>query len=1364
MRRVVLAALLFVTFAGNLSAATFDRVDEARIVGRAELIVVATVESASARRHEGAVVTDYKLRVDDVVRGHAPGETLTVTELGGTADHLIMYIAGSAVYEPGTKVVAALKRRADGSYFTAFMANGVFRFRKNADGREIAVRSEDETEVAVPANELLDFARGLTSVAPQRVPIDRGSERFQPRAEGLASDYTAGGGSPSKPIRWPGCHNNCVIEFLISGPQTGVPDFPDGLGDAMGAWTGDPTSFVKLEVGGFTAATSVTADGQNMALFDNNSASPINACDGAIACGIAWANDNVSHNFDGVSFYNVIEADILFRPGAFSQNSFAAILAHEFGHGLALRHANVNNRTPFSTNAIMASPTPTNQGATLRAWDIEAMAEVYGAGVVCAPPAITGVTGGGVVQYGNRVNLVATVTGSTPITHQWYEGNAGDTSNPVGTNSNGLQTPNIIVEKKYWLKVTNECGTASSNTITVTPTECNKPQISTQPQSQRVDPNTSVTLTAASTGTTPLTYAWYEGNRGDTSKKVGSNSSSYKTPNLAATTTYWVRVSNACGQDDSAPAVITVGSQCVAPNIALQPVGGEITVGNKASLHVAAAGDAPITFQWYEGDAPDQTKPVAGATSALYEPGPFTTAGTFKYWAKATNSCGSANSNTATVVVTCGATPGAPTIAAPPIAPNALGYSVSWSGNLAVTPSFEVQEANNPDFIGAKTINVSNALQVAIPAHSEITSETRFYYRVRGIAACNQQPTPFSNATNTLVTVPLPANSTDFVIVLPEGTTQSFVQNYLVPGFGETATNTDSFSITADSPFITVFPASGALSAGGTTVQITINPGALSVGSTTGTISVVRVNGTAGRIGVNGSTTTSVPFNISLVTPVTPAPRNTTPPPGTLLIPAIAHADGIGTRFQSDIRIANAANESITYELSFTPSASDGTSTGKKTTMTIASNETKGLDDVVKAWFGSGVAGEPQVGTLEIRPLKLASGGVPNLLSTFASSRTYAISSVGTLGQFIPALPLTSFIGSIAQDSLARISLQQIAHNARYRTNVGFTEGSGAPAQILVKLLDANNSLVKSVPFSLSAYEHRQLNFNAVFGNEVSIGDGRIEVEVTSNTGKVTAYASVLDNDTTDPLLVFPVQAAKLSANKYVVPGVAELNAGSNFHTDMRLYNAGAAPVVVTMLYKPQRGDSTPVPDAVTRTIGPGQILAIDNVLPTLWNLNASGGAVTVSSSNNAPLVITARTFSREADGGTYGQFIPAVTAADAVGLGDRALEVLQLEDSGTRSLKTGFRSNLGLVEVTGNRAVVELTLRPPDSKLTAVAHVELQGNEFVQIQEIFRFAGFTNVYNGRVSVKVVEGLGRVAGYGSVVDNKTEDPTYVPSQ
>src|SRR5439155_532209 len=80
-------------------------------------------------------------------------------------------------------------------------------------------------------------------------------------------------------------------------------------------------------------------------------------------------------------------------------------------------------------------------------------------------------------------------------------------------------------------------------------------------------------------------------------------------------------------------------------------------------------------------------------------------------------------------------------------------------------------------------------------------------------------------------------------------------------------------------------------------------------------------------------------------------------PINTLLIPAVAHADGIGSRFQSDVRITNTSNTSINYQLTYTPPNVDGTQNGKSSSITIAAGQTKALNDVVKDWYGSGVAG-----------------------------------------------------------------------------------------------------------------------------------------------------------------------------------------------------------------------------------------------------------------------------------------------------------------------------------------------------------------------------------------------------------------------
>ena len=101
---------------------------------------------------------------------------------------------------------------------------------------------------------------------------------------------------------------------------------------------------------------------------------------------------------------------------------------------------------------------------------------------------------------------------------------------------------------------------------------------------------------------------------------------------------------------------------------------------------------------------------------------------------------------------------------------------------------------------------------------------------------------------------------------------------------------------------------------------------------------------------------------------------------------------------------------------------------------------------------------------------------------------------------------------------------------------------------------------------------------------------------------------------------------------------------------------------------------------------------------------------------------------------------------------------MLQLEDSAS------FRSNLGIFEVTGASATVEVIAFPPDGKITPVIHVPLAPNSFMQLTRVLTSMGLPDGYNGRVSVRVVDGAGRVSAYGSVVDNRTLDPTYIPAQ
>src|ERR1044072_840067 len=106
-------------------------------------------------------------------------------------------------------------------------------------------------------------------------------------------------------------------------------------------------------------------------------------------------------------------------------------------------------------------------------------------------------------------------------------------------------------------------------------------------------------MSVVATGTAPLTYQWYVGPSGTTTSPIaGATASSFTTPALSSTTSYWVRVSNASGTADSNTATSTVSAP---PSITTQPAGQTITSGQTATMSVVAAGTAPLSYQWYVG-------------------------------------------------------------------------------------------------------------------------------------------------------------------------------------------------------------------------------------------------------------------------------------------------------------------------------------------------------------------------------------------------------------------------------------------------------------------------------------------------------------------------------------------------------------------------------------------------------------------------------------------------------------------------------------------------------------------------------------------------------------------------------------------
>jgi len=120
------------------------------------------------------------------------------------------------------------------------------------------------------------------------------------------------------------------------------------------------------------------------------------------------------------------------------------------------------------------------------------------------------------------------------------------------------------------VRATNTAGTKDSGSATVTVTVNQPAAIATTPASITINSGATTTLSVVASGTAPFTYQWYQGAPGVTTTPVGTDSASLLTPALTATTSYWVKVTNAANTTGANSAAATVTVAASAPFVAWQ--------------------------------------------------------------------------------------------------------------------------------------------------------------------------------------------------------------------------------------------------------------------------------------------------------------------------------------------------------------------------------------------------------------------------------------------------------------------------------------------------------------------------------------------------------------------------------------------------------------------------------------------------------------------------------------------------------------------------------------------------------------------------------------------------------------------------
>ncbi len=208
---------------------------------------------------------------------------------------------------------------------------------------------------------------------------------------------------------------------------------------------------------------------------------------------------------------------------------------------------------------------------------------------------------------------------------------------------------------------------------------------------------------------------------------------------------------------------------------------------------------------------------------------------------------------------------------------------------------------------------------------------------------------------------------------------------------------------------------------------------------------------------------------------------------------------GTVSNFHTDARIFNpSTTKDIVVKAYFLPAGVGNNNSGAASVdVNVPKRSMKVLDDVVTAVFSAtGIGG-----------IRLTCDD-----DFVATSRIYAATATGTLGQFVQGLDLTTAIKNGV--------LIQMKSSSAFRTNIGAANPNNATATVTWRLYDKNNALIGApkvetfAPYAVLS----PVNVTGYF-NSGSADLSDAWVGFTSDQ-PIFAYVSVLDNSTTDPTYI----------------------------------------------------------------------------------------------------------------------------------------------------------------------------------------------------------------------------------------------------
>jgi Ig-like domain CHU_C associated len=720
-RRLWIAVLMSCAVAGTVSAASFIVPSDRELVRSAKAIVIATAQSSYVVPGEGDMInTVYVMRVDEVIKGAVSVGRMEIVEPGGFIGGRGVIVPGVPSYAAGERALIFLEPRSGSDLRTASMGIGKFNFVRDLQGTRLLMRGQDDEAIF-----------GWDAAGNPYHDVIRSEEKFlqfvraeacgEPGNAAYAVDpATVALARKVKPSANGGGFRACDYATNLSGP-CGCPacggKWKD-IFDQPGGGGSVSYSLVGSQSGGVNGPSGVSTA---MGAWNGNSQSNVNLVTGGGSSSIRFDDTAGVTSICGGS-----------AVGCASVSYAGSLFTFDTGQFVPIASSTVFFRAAFTGNQTFFDQVAAHElGHTI----------------------------------GFRHSNEGTPSAGTAIMMA-----VANASFPLGPN---LQSwDNDAVATMYNPAPTGGGGGGPTCTVP------SGALISGGPASITAGASVNFTVDSAN-GTAPFAFQWFTGNPGTGAPISGATGNS-TTQFPTATTTYHVRVTNACGSTFSNAITVTVQQATCIPTTQVSISGGPTSVIPGATVNFAASANGTnpsATFTWFTGNPPSGTQ-INGATGATLQANPTVTT---SYYAQARNTCstGPVTSNVITVnVQPCTAPTSASALAAPTtiIAGGSTNLSVSSDG----TGPFTIQwfQGNPP---GAPIPTAANLSSFS----ANPTGTTMYYAEVSnacgGPARSNvvtvtvaAQCTPPSNAVATADKLAITSGQTANLSVAANGTGLAF--------------------------------------------------------------------------------------------------------------------------------------------------------------------------------------------------------------------------------------------------------------------------------------------------------------------------------------------------------------------------------------------------------------------------------------------------------------------------------------------------------------------------------------------------------------------------------------------------------------